>query len=69
VGAEEVFKTVARTTRGLYLPLSEAPLLIPLITGVAEVELGPARGRRSGAGAVRDGRAAGSGDPGAADDL
>jgi hypothetical protein len=39
VGAEEVFKTVARTTRGLYLPLSEAPLLIPLITGVAEVEL------------------------------
>jgi hypothetical protein len=39
VGAVEVFRTVARTTRGLYLPLSEAPLLIPLITGVAETEL------------------------------
>jgi hypothetical protein len=39
VGAVDVFKTVARTTRGLYLPLSEAPLLIPLITGVAESEL------------------------------
>ncbi|HSN97539.1 MAG TPA: hypothetical protein VLS89_04540, partial [Candidatus Nanopelagicales bacterium] len=39
VGAEEVMKTVARTSRGLYLPLSEAPLLIPLITGVAESEL------------------------------
>jgi Mg-chelatase subunit ChlD len=39
VGAEEVFKTVARTTRGLYLPLENAPLLIPLITGVAETEL------------------------------
>jgi Mg-chelatase subunit ChlD len=38
-GAEDVFKTVARTTRGLYLPLSKAPLLIPLITGVAESEL------------------------------
>jgi hypothetical protein len=38
-GAEEVFQTVARATRGLYLPLSEAPLLIPLITGVAESEL------------------------------
>jgi Ca-activated chloride channel family protein len=39
VGAEEVFKTVARTTRGLYLPLEAAPQLIPLITGVAETEL------------------------------
>jgi Ca-activated chloride channel family protein len=39
VGAVEVFRTVARTTRGLYLPLSRAPLLIPLITGVAETEL------------------------------
>jgi hypothetical protein len=39
VGAVDVFKTVARTTRGLYLPLSQAPLLIPLITGVAETEL------------------------------
>ena len=39
VGAEEVFKTVARTTRGLYLPLYKAQALIPLITGVAETEL------------------------------
>jgi hypothetical protein len=39
VGAEGVFKTVAGTSRGLYLPLSEALMLIPLITGVAEVEL------------------------------
>jgi Ca-activated chloride channel family protein len=38
-GAEEVFQTVAKATRGLYVPLSEAPLLIPLITGVAESEL------------------------------
>jgi len=38
-GAEEVFRTVARTSRGLYLPLSEAHLLIPLITGVAESDL------------------------------
>jgi Ca-activated chloride channel family protein len=39
VGAEEVFRTVARTTRGLYLPLYQAQTLIPLITGVAETEL------------------------------
>lgn len=39
VGAEEVFRTVARTTRGLYLPLLNAATLIPLITGVAETEL------------------------------
>jgi len=39
VGAEAVFKTVARTARGLYLPLQNAPLLVPLITGVAETEL------------------------------
>jgi len=39
VGAEEVFRTVARTTRGLYLPLKGAALLIPLIAGVAETEL------------------------------
>ncbi|NUQ74255.1 MAG: VWA domain-containing protein [Polyangiaceae bacterium] len=39
VGAEEVFRTVARTTRGLYLPLYQAHTLIPLITGVAETEL------------------------------
>jgi len=39
VGAEDVFKTVAKTTRGLYLPLEQARLLIPLIVGVAETEL------------------------------
>lgn len=38
-GAEDVFKTVASTSRGLYLPLSEASRLIPIITGVAESEL------------------------------
>ncbi|MRG96719.1 VIT domain-containing protein [Polyangium spumosum] len=39
VGAEDVFKTVAKTARGLYLPLERASLLIPIITGVAETEL------------------------------
>jgi hypothetical protein len=39
VGAEDVFKTVAQTTRGLYLPLSQVQLLIPLIVGAAESEL------------------------------
>jgi Ca-activated chloride channel family protein len=39
VGAEDVFKTVARTTRGLYLPLTEAQVLVPLIVGAAESEL------------------------------
>ncbi|PTL85344.1 VIT domain-containing protein [Vitiosangium sp. GDMCC 1.1324] len=38
-GAEDVFKTVARTTRGLYLPLTQAPVLVPLIVGAAESEL------------------------------
>jgi hypothetical protein len=38
-GGEEVFKTVARAARGLYLPLNRAELLVPLITGVAETEL------------------------------
>lgn len=38
-GAEDVFKTVARTTRGLYLPLAQVPALIPIIAGVAETEL------------------------------
>jgi hypothetical protein len=38
-GGEEVYRTVASAARGLYLPLSEAPLLIPLITGVAESDL------------------------------
>jgi Mg-chelatase subunit ChlD len=39
VGAEQVFKTVAKTSRGLYLPLYDVPLLIPIIVGVAETEL------------------------------
>jgi Mg-chelatase subunit ChlD len=39
VGAEDVFKTVARTTRGLYLPLTQAQVLVPLIVGAAESEL------------------------------
>lgn len=39
VGAEDVFKTVAATSRGLYLPLRDATRLIPIITGVAETEL------------------------------
>ncbi len=38
-GAEDVFKTVASTSRGLYLPLNQASKLIPIITGVAETEL------------------------------
>lgn len=38
-GAEDVFKTVASTSRGLYLPLTDANRLIPIITGVAESEL------------------------------
>lgn len=38
-GAEDVFKTVARTTRGLYLPLTQVPVLVPLIVGAAESEL------------------------------
>lgn len=39
VGAVDVFKTVAATSRGLYLPLRDARRLIPIITGVAESEL------------------------------
>jgi Mg-chelatase subunit ChlD len=39
MGAEDVFKTVARTSRGLYLPLTQAPVLVPLIVGAAESEL------------------------------
>lgn len=39
VGAEEVFRSIARASRGLYLPLTEARLLVPLITGVADREL------------------------------
>jgi len=38
-GAEDVFKTVASTARGHYLPLTQASMLIPIITGVAESEL------------------------------
>ncbi|MFL5352397.1 VIT domain-containing protein [Archangium sp.] len=38
-GAEDVFKTVAHTTRGLYLPLTQVPMLVPLIVGAAESEL------------------------------
>ncbi len=36
VGAEQVFRTVARTTRGMFLPLREASLLVPLIASAAE---------------------------------
>ena len=39
VGAEGVFKQVAETTHGFYLPLTETKVLIPLITGVAESDL------------------------------
>jgi Mg-chelatase subunit ChlD len=38
-GAEEVFKIVARTTRGAWLPLTKAHLLVPLIAGAAATEL------------------------------
>lgn len=38
-GTEEVFRTVAATTRGHFVSLDRAPLLIPLITGVAAQDL------------------------------
>jgi Vault protein inter-alpha-trypsin domain/von Willebrand factor type A domain len=38
-GGEDVYRAVARASRGLYIPLSEAPKLIPLVTGLAESEL------------------------------
>ncbi len=38
-GALPVFQTVAKTSRGSYLPLGQASLLIPLIAGAAQVEL------------------------------
>lgn len=38
-GAEAVFRTVARATRGMFLPLREAGLLVPLIAGAASCEL------------------------------
>lgn len=37
--AEAVFRTVARSTRGMFLPLREAALLVPLIAGAASSEL------------------------------
>jgi Ca-activated chloride channel family protein len=37
--AEAVFRTVARATRGMFLPLREAALLVPLIAGAAASEL------------------------------
>jgi hypothetical protein len=39
VGAEAVFRKVAETTRGTYLPLTDAELLVPLICGAALTEL------------------------------
>jgi Ca-activated chloride channel family protein len=39
VGAEDVFRLVASTARGLYLPLSDAELLVPIIVGAAYTEL------------------------------
>ncbi|MEZ4406265.1 MAG: VIT domain-containing protein [Polyangiales bacterium] len=38
-GAEAVFRQVARTTRGMFLPLREATMLVPLIAGAAVSEL------------------------------
>ena len=38
-GAEEVFRTVAKTTRGIYLPLTAAGLLVPLMASAAATEL------------------------------
>jgi hypothetical protein len=39
VGAVDVFRTVARTTLGAYLPLTQADRLVPLIAGAAATEL------------------------------
>jgi Ca-activated chloride channel family protein len=39
VGAEKMYREVARATRGMYLPLREAALLVPLIAGAAETAL------------------------------
>lgn len=39
VGAVEVFETIARATGGLYVPLSQAALLVGLISGLALREL------------------------------
>lgn len=38
-GAEAVYRKVARATRGMFLPLREASLLVPLIAGAAESAL------------------------------
>lgn len=38
-GAEDVFKLVASTTHGVYLPLREASLLVSMIVGAASAEL------------------------------
>jgi hypothetical protein len=38
-GAEEVYRTVATTARGLFIGLDDAHRLIPLITGMAESDL------------------------------
>lgn len=39
VGAEDVFRLVASTARGLYVPLTDAELLVPVIVGAAYTEL------------------------------
>ncbi len=39
VGAEAMYRQVARTTRGMFIPLREANLLVPLIAGAAESAL------------------------------
>lgn len=39
IRAEAVFRAVARATRGMFLPLREADLLVPLIAGAAASEL------------------------------
>jgi Mg-chelatase subunit ChlD len=39
VGAEAVYKQVASTSRGLFLPLSATDLLVPIIAGAAVSEL------------------------------
>jgi Mg-chelatase subunit ChlD len=38
-GAEAVYRKVARATRGMFIPLREAALLVPLIAGAAESAL------------------------------
>ncbi len=38
-GAQAVYEQVARTSRGLFLPLGDAEMLVPIITGAALSEL------------------------------